>query len=66
MLTLSEIHDTTTNSVDFSLRDSFTEERTLHATFRSESPSSENMRVFLGALRATADELDDVFRQLAD
>jgi len=54
-----------TNDVSFTLSNGFLDSDVMEAYFSKELTLSEE-QVFLDALRATADEFDDVLRRLAD
>jgi len=65
-ITYSTIHDET-NCISFTLSNSFlnSDVMVMEAYFNKDLELSEE-QVFLDALRATADEFDDVLKELAD
>ncbi len=62
--TYSTMHDET-NCISFTLSNSLLNSDVMEAYFSKDLELSEE-QVFLDALRATADEFDDVLRELAD
>ena len=66
MTTVTAMDNQGTNRLDFVLTRDFTQDGTFQASLQTEEASQEEMQVFLNALRATADEFDDVLRKLAD